>query len=265
MQLRASTQLVRVSGLRARTLVTRSYQQNEPGSYEPASVVGDKVGKWMLTPFDLLAFGPRATAGALISAPERLQTLQSDLQRLVELVQDPRPLEEKQSVLMKEMETTVLEFLEKGTIVEQDVLSNLKSALPADAAQMLSELIPEPPNKDFQSGPTVPVEPEYRSDAPTVMYGSQDVVAVQAAGEVAQVRSAVAGLRAALDAVKDNMDVAGAPMLRVNLRDARDQLARRLDEAAPHAAGPLAEPDVAAAQREANILLNEVDAVFFSS
>jgi hypothetical protein len=39
------------------------------------AVVGDKLGRWLKTPFDVISFGPRASAGALVSAPERLQTL----------------------------------------------------------------------------------------------------------------------------------------------------------------------------------------------
>lgn len=39
------------------------------------AVIGERLGKWVSTPFDLLAFGPRVGAGALVSMPERLQTL----------------------------------------------------------------------------------------------------------------------------------------------------------------------------------------------
>ena len=38
-------------------------------------VAGNKVEQWFRTPFDIAAFGPRATLGALLSMPERLQTL----------------------------------------------------------------------------------------------------------------------------------------------------------------------------------------------
>ncbi len=69
----------------------------------------------------------------------------------------------------------------------------------------------------------------------------------------------MAGLRLALDAARASSDPAAAPLLRLNLRDARDQLARRLAEVAP--AGSLgASPDVAAAHREAGLLLAELDA-----
>jgi len=44
----------------------------------------------------------------------------------------------------------MLEFLEKGTTIEQDVLANIKAALPEQAAQLLTELIPEPPKRRGQ-------------------------------------------------------------------------------------------------------------------
>jgi hypothetical protein len=40
-----------------------------------AVLAGNKVEQWFRTPFDIAAFGPRATLGALLSMPERLQTL----------------------------------------------------------------------------------------------------------------------------------------------------------------------------------------------
>lgn len=75
------------------------------------------------------------------------------------------------------------EFLEKGTIVEQDVLTNLKTVLPPEAATALTELIPDPPNKQPQAGPIVPVDSadiaEAAYNAPAVTYGQQDVYTVQ--------------------------------------------------------------------------------------
>lgn len=41
----------------------------------PLLAVGTKVERWLKTPFDILTFGPRVGAGALLSVPERLQTL----------------------------------------------------------------------------------------------------------------------------------------------------------------------------------------------
>ena len=41
----------------------------------PAFLTGGKVEKWLQTPYDIAAFGPRVALGALVSLPERLQML----------------------------------------------------------------------------------------------------------------------------------------------------------------------------------------------
>jgi hypothetical protein len=57
-----------------------------------AQAVGSKLEPYLATPFDVLAFGPRTTVGALLTAPQRLGALQADVQRLVDLVQaSPEP------------------------------------------------------------------------------------------------------------------------------------------------------------------------------
>lgn len=45
------------------------------GNEVPRALAGNKVEKWLKTPFDLAAFGPRAGMGALLSFPDRMQTL----------------------------------------------------------------------------------------------------------------------------------------------------------------------------------------------
>ncbi len=40
-----------------------------------------------------------------------------------------------------------MQFLERGATVESDVLANVKAVLPPEAATLLNDLIPEPPNK----------------------------------------------------------------------------------------------------------------------
>lgn len=81
----------------------------------------------------------------------------------------------------QEVEDTLVEFLEKGATVESDVLANVKTILPPEAATLLNELIPEPPNKSH--GPNVvPVEPldvTAAPAAPAVTYYQADVVANQ--------------------------------------------------------------------------------------
>jgi hypothetical protein len=80
--------------------------------------------------------------------------------------------------------------------------------------------------------------------------------------EIREIRGAVAGLKSALDGMRTNTDASAAGMLRLTLRESRDQLARRLAEVSPATA---TDPSVAAATREAGILLEEVDAMFYAS
>ncbi len=75
-----------------------------------------------------------------------------------------------------------------------------------------------------------------------------------------EIKNAVSGLKSALDAVRTNTDAAATNILRLNLREARDQLSRRVGEVS---SGTSADPSIMAATREARILLEEVDAQFF--
>jgi hypothetical protein len=108
------------------------------------------------------------------------------VQRVTELVQDPRPVEEKQQVVLQvrvqrawrrwpvgvvvvqqrsprvqlpgchnaaasvlwpqEVEDTLVTFLERGATVETDILANLKTLLPPEVSAQLDEIIPPPPN-----------------------------------------------------------------------------------------------------------------------
>lgn len=72
-------------------------------------------------------------------------------------------------------------------------------------------------------------------------------------------------VKAALEELRSDSDPTRAAMLRLNLREARGMLARRLQEALPVASTPAtaSERSLAAATREAQVLLSEVDAQFF--
>lgn len=239
---------------------------------------GDKLKEWTKTPFDVLAFGPRAGAGAIMSLPERLQNFKNDLKRLSELAQDPRPLNAKQEALLKEVESIMVQCLEKGVVVEQDMLASVKSKLPQEAVNMLNSLIPPAPSSvssasftsystSFSSSSSmdpVDVTPEpvnstttttsTAPNAPTTIYGQQDVMATQAETAATEITNAAVCLRAAVDVMNANTDPACTNMLRLSLKDARLQLARRLVEVPPACVGNEA---VAAASMEGSILLDE--------
>jgi hypothetical protein len=83
---------------------------------------------------------------------------------------------------------------------------------------------------------------------------------------MAEIRGAVSALKGALEEVRANSDDTRARMLRLNLKEARDILARRLQEVAPGSApaGTSSDAALSAATREASVLLGEVDAQFFA-
>jgi len=85
---------------------------------------------------------------------------------------------------------------------------------------------------------------------------------------MAEVRTAVTGVKAALEELRANADPSRAALLRLNLREARDMLARRLREAAMPVGGAGAggaAGSLGAARREAQVLLDEVDGQFFAA
>lgn len=243
-----------VSHSARRSVVVRAADSNWPGN---------KVEQWFRTPFDIAAFGPRATLGALLSLPERLQTLPTDVQRVAELVQDPRPVEEKQQLVLQEVEDTLVTFLERGATVETDILSNIKLLLPPDVTKQLDEFIPPPPNAQAaQQGYAEVVVVE----EPPVIYTADSVLENQIAAEMTEIKGAVAALKATLEDVRSNTDPTRTSMLRLNLKEARDILQRRLQETAPGIApaGTGSDASLSAATREASVLLDEVDAQFFT-
>lgn len=223
-----------------------------------SSFPGSKVEQWLKTPFDIASFGPRATLGALLSMPEKLESLQADMERITTLVQDPRPVEEKQQLVLQEVEDQLVTFLERGATIESDILANLKVLLPPDVTKQLDELIPPPPNSK-------PAMPEIEVEEPTIIYTADAVLESQIASEMTEIKVAVEGVKVALEELRANSDTTRAGMLKLNLKEARDILARRLQETAPGTApaGTSSDASLSAATREATVLLDEVDAQFF--
>lgn len=78
-----------------------------------------------------------------------------------------------------------------------------------------------------------------------------------AAAEVVTLRDAVMVVREAAVALQTAVDPAQQPLLRLNLREARDVLARRLEQLSPECSGG---PGAQAAS-EATMLLVELDGV----
>ena len=78
----------------------------------------------------------------------------------------------------QELEDTVVEFLERGADVEADVLANIKTVLPVEAANMLSEIIPPAPSKQSSfvqadSDVVGPPQTYYREDVAASQIGER--------------------------------------------------------------------------------------------
>lgn len=82
---------------------------------------------------------------------------------------------------------------------------------------------------------------------------------MQVVGEVVELQAAVSRVKGDLAAIAANTDPSRRSMMKLNLREARDLLARRVDEIAPDAAS--GDASMSAALQEARVLLEEVGAV----
>ncbi|GMH41523.1 hypothetical protein BSKO_09433 [Bryopsis sp. KO-2023] len=204
---------------RSSLIVVRAESSGSP------SRPGEKIERWLKTPFDVAALGPRVTVGALVSAPDKLQELQSDLVKIGELVQDPRSPAEKQQILFNELETRLSECIERGAMVEADVFDSLKQVLPEDLANAL------PRSEGFQPPPTIPSIPEIpEEEEPEVTYTSESVSAEQESAAVTGIDEGMASVEDALAALRSNTSAARENMLKLNLKEARDRLSTLTQE-----------------------------------
>ncbi|CAL8462108.1 g1639 [Coccomyxa elongata] len=225
----------------------------------PTPALGNRVEAWLKTPMDILTFGPRATVGALLSLPERAQTLQQDLDRINMLLQDPRSLDDKRDELAKEVESALVQCMEKGAGVEADVLASLTAVLPPELRDAMPEELRAALGRSGAPAASAPTA----YDPPAVDFApvpAATVAANQIAAEMAELREAVKGLRGAIGVLAANVDPAQDKVLRLNVREARRSAAIRLQQLSP---ATLASPDesISAAISEATALLADVDSL----
>jgi hypothetical protein len=88
-----------------------------PGGEAARAELGNAVGKWLASPFDIVTFGARLAVGAVVSAPDRLGSLQDDIARVNEIVSSPAPPEDKLRSLASEAETCAPHVLEWGPVL----------------------------------------------------------------------------------------------------------------------------------------------------
>ncbi|KAK9806545.1 hypothetical protein WJX73_009577 [Symbiochloris irregularis] len=240
------------------TRATRQHQQITsvyvPDRAEVGSNAGPRLEQWTKTPADILALGPRATAGALSSFSQ----LQQDLQRLQALIQDPRPLEQKQNQLVEELQATLALYVERGASIEAEALQTLGRQLPED----LKSALPLEVRNALQGGTAPAVTSAYSPSTPAPAtapepVGKSSLIDYQTAAEMTNVRSAVEGLRDAIARLASNTSPASEGVLELNLRERRDALSRSIQQLSPATLSKQA-ATVLAAVREASQLLAEV-------
>ena len=200
---------------------------------------------------------------------------------------------------MQELENRVAVFMERGLEAENEVITTINDVIPEEMKSAIPEevrkavLTPRPiPSADSDDWTTAPA-PAYGNDAAgmatwtitsmdeddTRTFGASTgygvtavmeveeppasaatVAASQAAAELVEIQSAVLFVKDQLTALQANTDVSRISMLKLNLREAVQSLARRLDQRALPAAAS-ADPAVAAAVEEAQVLLDEVNSL----
>lgn len=264
-----------------------------------SSQPGDKLLPLLRSPVDLLFLPGRLAAGTLTSLPDVFQQLPSDLERLTSLLSDPRPIEARQAELLEQLENRVATYVEKGSRVEDEVLESVsaalpqevKDALPAELKDLLdqrkrtrgtststSQQQQQQQQWTFSSSMEGNSDDDYRSIAnrngsAMVMMNSddeeaammpmpspQEIASSQLASELVAGQAAVLAVKARLGDVAGNTDVSKDGMLKLNLREARGNLAGWLEQLAPESRR-ISEPPIADAVNEAEDLLAEVDKV----
>lgn len=217
---------------------------------------GPQLKQWLRSPFDILALGPRATLGALLNAAELAQSMPAELEKLQMLAQDPRPMQEKQAVIAKEIEATVASLVERGVVAESEIVASLQQVLP----EQFQQLIPSELRNVTPQSPAVTQQQAQEAFYEEPPLSAEQMSISQSAEELAELRTAVLGVREALSDLRANTEPSRASVLKLNVRDARDSLQRRVHQISPETSARQGAP-VKAATIEASSLLAEVDAV----
>lgn len=115
--------------------------RSSPATRCRAENLGDRVLPMLRDPSDWLLFPGRVAIGALLSTDQNISRLPEDLEKATSLLSDPRPLEEKQAEILRDVEDRVAAFLEKSLGVENEVILRIDDALPQDAKEALPETV----------------------------------------------------------------------------------------------------------------------------
>ena len=258
---------------------------------ENGSNPGDKVLPMLRDASDWILLPGRVALGAVLSTNENLSRLPEDVEKVSTLLSDPRPIEEKQREVFGEIEDRVAGFLTASLNIENEVIMQIDGVLPQEAKDAMPEplrnflTVREVTSLDYNADSkplatwTITSMDEEDGEVMTVQdrvpySGSRNTLAQeeavdvppasaatvaesQAAAEMVEIQSAVMAVREQLDKLQNNKDEAQIPMIKLNLREATQSLARRLEQRSGVLTGK--DASAAAAIAEAQELLEEVE------
>lgn len=253
-------QVARAQGRRAPRIAAMASQ--EPSGFPVP--LDEKLQKVLLsTPFDFLAFGPRVALAAALSMTETQQTIQESVTKLQELAQDPRPVDVKAQEFSMEVQLRLADYAERGRVLEEDLVRNVEGLLPPEVQQLMPQPMDRaPPSSPAgAAGPTTTVQLGEEDDEAPFDYSTFSADSMResrAAVELADLKTAVGQMRDSLSALTSNTDPMKEGLLKVNAREARDALPRRLQQLSPETLKAGSDAPVMVAVEEATKLVDDV-------
>ncbi|KAK9843055.1 hypothetical protein WJX74_006288 [Apatococcus lobatus] len=230
----------------------------------PAPAAGSaSLSKWLSSPLDVIALGPRATLGLASSLLELGEALQFHGDRLSQVASSSLTQDQKQSFIVQEIAAILATLVERGVRIEGDLLAVVKPLLPEN----VQALLPGPLQDRLAASGADPAPPVLGASSaspapPAAAPSMEDTIANRTSAELSGLKSSVVKVRESLQALVGNTDPSRDPMLQVNARDTRDALARMLQQISPEASRAVAQDaPVSAAMEEANELLDDVAAL----
>jgi hypothetical protein len=154
-------------------------------------------------------------------------------------------------------------YAEKGSQAEYEAFAALSALVPAEVSEavplQIRQLAPRPPVQNDVID-LVQIDSPAVPSATSAATTAQALLANQLSAEVATLREAVKTVREAAHALQMASDEAQKPMQRLNLREARSILARRLEQLSPQCSGGVGSD----AASEATMLLISLDTMLES-
>lgn len=198
-----------------------------------------KSVQWSVPMTNLLLFPPRIAAGLAAESLNRGLTIpQND----------------------EELRIATDLWFRRGKQIEADTIQNASAILPEPAQQLLRQIFPDAFELQTTNDPmaidVAPLASSSSKEAEETLNQS-DVLSSQIVAELGSIRSSVALVNEAAQALLAARDAAEKPLLRLNLQEARTMLEKRMEQL-----GNSSSSDIAAeAVSEATLLLLELETV----